>query len=96
MKTKEQKWDEFVKSIGWMDNPSVDVVIREHFATAQGNHEKYLKIKKLKEKVGDFFARDADSNILNDYSECYATLGVIKGILFDEEDTKLTVVNILS
>ena len=83
---KAEKWDAFLKGINWLGNPSVDILIREHYAMAQGNHEKYLKIKKLKGKVGDFFAKDADPNMLNDYSECYATLGVIKGILFDEED----------
>ena len=80
---KAEKWDIFVKGINWIGDPEPQILIREHYATAQGNHEKYLKIKKLKEKITGFFEREADPNLVNDYAEAYAMLGVVKGILFD-------------
>lgn len=82
---KANKWDAFVRGINWIGDPSADILIREHYALAQGNHEKYLKIKKLKEKITAFFEKEAEKNMLVDYSECYAILGVVKGILFDED-----------
>jgi len=81
---KTEKWDMFVKGINWIGDPDPQILIREHYAMAQGNHEKYLKIKKLKEKVTHFFKKEANPNLVMDYAEAYATLGVLKGILFEE------------
>ncbi|MBU2346532.1 MAG: hypothetical protein KJ888_20270 [Gammaproteobacteria bacterium] len=87
MKTKEEKWDELCKSMGWLGNPSVEIVLLDIYASQQGNHEKYLKLKKLKEKIKTFFDQEADENAFTDYVQCYEMLGIIKGILFDEPMT---------
>jgi len=81
---KAEKWDQLCESMGWLANPPVESVLLDIYASKQGNREKYLKIKKLKEKIEHFFKKDANPNLIMDYSEAYATLGVIKGILFED------------
>ena len=78
---KGEKWDELMKCIGWIGNPSVDIVTMEIYASKQGNHEKYLKLKKIGEKLDHFFETNAPDSVLTDYAEAYALLGAIKGIV---------------
>ena len=81
MMDKAEKWDELMKCIGWLGNPSVGIVTMEIYASKQGNHEKYLKLKKIEEKLDKFFDAKAPDGVIADYAAAYALLGAIKGLV---------------